>query len=324
MKGIEVVMLKWLLVVALVLGTPLAQAETSGLEQILREYHSSEASCQNMTLVKLASENADFTAKVVVLPFDAEACRNILEPIKMGDILKPLSFMLDKVGGISNSRIVRAVRQLVQEQRGKNLVKSLHVNAQPLADACKTLSAGREKDANVMCYFGGPSAESGKVFKVMFQAMLDHALPRNETVCTPERVTSKSASTKIFDAFLPDRTSALTWKQLQTSLKSDGFQCDQDECHQNIMGILLPKRDVLEETSKANGDPPFALILRQLAIYRGDWHRIGPGSCLIDKMAKATDDCSRAANGVQKGICLSSEDWHAWGLLIGGLNAFKN
>ena len=330
MRGIEAVMLKWLTIVAVLLGfgAPLASAGTSYLEQILREYGNREASCQKMTLLKFASENADFMGKGNVLPFDTEACGKVLKPIRMSDVLKPLSLTIEKIDQTSNSksRVVRAVRQLVEEHRQKNMVKSLHTNAQPLADTCKTVAAGRESNAGVMCYFGGPTTENGKVFKVIYQAMLDHALPDHETVCSPEPITSKTASTKTFGELLPDRASALTWKKLQTSLKSDDFQCDQDECHQNIMGILLPKGRMLEENSGANGKPPFGIILRQLAVDRGNRRAIGPSiACRVERRNnKKTDDCSRAENGVQKGICLASEDWHVWGLLLYGMNAFRS
>jgi hypothetical protein len=212
------------------------------------------------------------------------------------------------------------MRQFAEEQRMKSMVKSLHANAQPLADACNALAVNRGKSVTVVCYFGGPTAASGVAFKAVYQAMLDHALPDLETVCSPEPITSKTASTKTFGAFSKTRAGSIGWDALQADLKSDGFVCANDRCQHVVFGVMLEKGSILDKKSNANGKPSFAIIPRYVEVYHGDWHRIGPGSCLIDKNGKQDFDCALAKNGVQNGICLASEDWHTWGLLLYGMN----
>ncbi len=329
MKGIEVVMVKWLLLVGVLLGIGVscARAETTSVEELERAYGNYEASCQNLMLVKSESAEVDFTGKVKVLPIDVERCGRILKPLQMNDVFRPLFVMASKVDEtpFSKQRVLRKIQQLVEAWRQKNMVKSLHVNAQPLANACASVAAGQEKEANAMCYFGGPIVDSGKPFKAIYQAMLDHALPDLETVCSPEPITSKTASTMTFSEFLTDKEMSLAWEELQTSLKSDGFQCDQDHCQRNILGIVVPKAKMLDNTSDANGKPAFGIIPRYLEIYRGEWHRIGPGySCMLEQKDKEGGDCSRAKNGVQKGICLASEDWHIWFRVVDAMNESKS
>jgi hypothetical protein len=333
MKGIEVVMLKWLAVAVWVLmgiGAKSAFAETMSLEQLERAYGNYEASCENMTLFRSESAELDFTGKVKVLPIDVEQCRKLLKPIRINDIMRPFFQMIvrSEQTSISKLRIVRAVRRLVEEHRQKNMVRSLHVNAQPLANACIAVAEGRESNANLTCYYGGPTSKSGKPFRAIYQAMLDHKLPDLETICSPEPITSKTASTTTFSGFLTDGAIPLTWDELQTSLKSDGFLCGQDHCQRNILGIVSPKGKMsneLVDKSGANGKPAFGLVPRYLEIYRGDWHVIGPhGYCLSDANGKEEGDCSRPANGVQKGICLASEDWHVWFRVVVAVNILKH
>jgi hypothetical protein len=333
MREFEVLMLKWLLVAGLLMlgvGSTSAHAETMSLEDLERAYGNYEASCQNMTLVKSESAEAAFSGKVTVLPFDVEQCRRILKPIQINDIMKPLFLMVVKSEqtSISKLRIVRAVRRLVEQHRQKNMVRSMHVNAQPLANACAAVVEGRESNANLMCYYGGPTSKSGNPFKAIYQAMLDHTLPDLETICSPEPITSKTASTTTFSGFLTEGAIPLTWDELQTSLKSDGFQCGQDHCQRNILGIVSPigkMSNELVDKSGANGKPAFGIIPRYLEIFRGDWHVIGPhGHCLIDANGKEEGDCSRPDNGVQNGICLASEDWHVWLRVVDAMNAFRH
>jgi hypothetical protein len=327
MRGIEVVMLKWLLVVSLVLGmgTHLAQAQTMSLEELQQAYGNYEASCQNMTLVKLESAEAAFSGKVKSLPFDMEKCSRVLKPIQMNDLLEQFfSLALESdQASTSNSQADDTVDQKTDEQLRNSLVKSLHAKAQPLADACVAVAAGRERNADVLCYFGGPTTKSSKQFKVIYQSKLDAAVPDSETICSSEPITWNTASTKAFQDFLPVKGSSMTWAELQLDLEQDGFHCDQERCVRNIVGILISTSKVLEEKSDANGTPSFGIIPRQLIVYRGDWQYNGQiGGCFVDRDGKQTGKCT-PDNGVSKGICLSGEYWHTWFFVIAAMNVFK-
>jgi hypothetical protein len=321
-------MLKFLVLFGMFALTAMAQAtaQTMTLAEIEKSYGNYQVSCESMVLAVPVSDDPESIYDLKQLPFEQARCREVLQPTEINDVLGPFFREMVDLQQVrtSKSRIVNTVRRMVEARRQKNMVKTLHRNALKMAEACKASAADRGSKETVMCYFGAPTAKSTQPFKVIFQLMLENSLPNMETLCSDDPLAVASASEKPFRDMLSDGTSLMSWDKLVTKLQADGFKCREDACHRNFMGILLPKGKLLDELLAMDGISQFALIPRQIEVYRGEWRRLGHRGCLTNANGKEVTDCEGPANGVKKGICLSKEDGHTWGMLVYGLNDLRN
>jgi hypothetical protein len=276
-----------------------------------------EASCENMVLAESISEDNDILGAARKLPFDVAACEKILHPVSVEKIYAPLLKQYSQIDlrHTSNFLIVRKMRNLVLDFQNKRMIKTLHVNALSLAEACRKASVGINQGKSHLCYFGAPDSHSSDIFKVLFNTMLADTLPSNETLCSPQPLEKRSAVSIEFKRMLGKGNRSQSWPKIQNSIIADGFYCREDSCTRPIFGIVLPAQ---KQIATADSNLGFAIVPRLLQIYRGKWSVVGPPSFCIAKDGKGR--CSQPSRGVGEGICIAKEDGHMWGYLFYGMN----
>jgi hypothetical protein len=290
-------------------------AEEMTLVQAQKSWGNYEVSCKDMTLVRSVGMD-NLYSKMQVLKFNKSICEKFLLPTPINSIISPVLQELVDANADQSQEPAIDVEQVKRREaeifnRGG---RAVHMNARQLADACLASAAGREKKETILCYFGGPKLESSAAFKTMFNAMLADSLPDLEPICSSEPLTQKSCSDSLFKSILSNDTS-MSWRELQTTLRADGFECVAEHCIRNVMGLVIAVSVKMREQLQMRPNEKFLLVPRYLHVYRGDWHVIGPSynGCFRDKNGKKSGHfCDGPSNAVLNGICLAKEDFHTW------------
>ena len=278
-------------------------------------------SCDTISVFDHDGENFMPEGKAREVKIDPSHCDQSLAFITGEKILSQLWVEFEyqnRQGSKIIAEQTEAEKQEVQNQNDrlrKQSIEEVRKQTKPLVDFCLQAAATQKPNENRMCYFGGPLETSSAAFKDSFEAMLQNTLPPNWSLCTKDPIAPNSKVEHEFERIRSAAKSPVHWREVQKSLKMDGYICDsKGKCQKWLLGVWLPSETAAETSPQVPKNSPF-VVIRILEFYRGDNHTIGPLSrgCSFD-FKDSSRFCSDAKHkiNVPSGICQATEDWHTW------------
>lgn len=298
-----------------------------------------EASCDALVIAEFDSQELLGEGKPRIIAFDKSKCMKKLEDTQFSAYLQPLfSYMAmpdaqQPLTGEERAKETTADREQrikTDSEQVRLMQSELQKNIKPLVSLCRELGIKYSGEHSRICYFGGPNAKAGFPFRSLFQAMIDHTQPADETLCANEPIKRGLETVPEFSNFLAPNENSLSWAEVQQSLLRDKFDCrgegDFGGCSKIVMALLVSAHHekvegVINET--LGPEDGAAIIPRMLTAYHGNWRSIGPySSCTLETEGKGDKDCSHPMpeRGTKEGVCSANEDWHVWGHIMYLLN----
>lgn len=301
-----------------------AHAEAEGPEALWAMLGKFVASCDNMTVVRLTSDNWE-SGSGEKLDADISKCNTHLKPTSVFEVYQPVVDSLFKlqVEEPVLKNPFQELKEVFDKWRFDLATKQTHERARPLFEACKAAMGNLSRATPFICYFGGPTLTSNTSFKAHFQTLFTALLPSSEAICTPDPIRQETAVSEIFTRILDKDETTLGWWKLQTSLQAEGYVCSNNSCYRQIMGIYIPSEVVRQSEEFRRNKIEFLIIPRILTIYRGDWRPLGAFGCLENTDGTKSGTC-QPSKGVSSGICMSVEGGpHGLGFLIMLINGIE-
>jgi hypothetical protein len=320
-RDIAVARLLWELFLFGLLHSIASAEDNPAIREISDYFGNFPISCKSMVVVEYVNSDSIWDGEAKIIPFDLKLCEKLLYPTDATKIIEPVVRYLSTadLGSVPNNLSPQEIEQNQKRDANdmKQLVLKLHLNAQNLAETCRQIVAKPIGKKQIACYFGAPQETSRLEFKSLFQAMLKNSFPANEAVCTAEPISTSNATTPFFRTFLKDETQKKSWAEMKNALQQDHFFCASENCLRSVIAIFpvdgkLPKFKISKEALN------FAIIVRQLSLYRGEWHGIWPyAPCEKNK------NCSEPSNGVSNGICTQTDSSEGSAMMAYMLNGFE-
>jgi hypothetical protein len=313
--------LLWVLILFGVLRSIAVAEDNPSIREMSDYFGNFPISCKSMAIVEYDNTDSLWDGEAKIIPFDLKLCEKLLYPTDATKIIEPVVRYLSTadLGFVPNNLSPQEIEQNHKRDARdmKRLVLKLHLNAQNLAETCRQIVAKPIGKKQITCYFGAPEETSSLEFKSLFQAMLKNSFPANEAVCTAEPISTSNATTPFFKAFLKFQAQQKSWAEMKNALHQDHFFCASENCLRSVIAIIpvdgnQPKFKISKEALD------FAIIVRQLNLYRGEWHGIWPyAPCGKNK------NCSEPSNGISNGICTQTDSSEGSAMMAYVLNGLE-
>lgn len=206
---------------------PSQEAAAAELERILS---SMKISCSTLAIAEYSSEEFLTTGAAVRISFAASDCATRIVDTTSRSLLEPVMLALAGAADLevdlqSETKAEREKRIAVQKLSQGRTLDGLQANFKQLFADCNALGQRPKPNATRVCYFGVPTGGSGGPSRAAFQAMLNNSLPKDESLCAPEKIADWNTVEPEFMPFHEHFGSTFSWSRIRQSLEQDGFRC---------------------------------------------------------------------------------------------------
>jgi hypothetical protein len=294
-----------------------------------------EVSCDTMMAAQYPGEDFFVEGKPVMQTFDRRKCAERLQPKPLAHYVSSLLEMMTSQQHVEIGQPNDKSEMEAGEKKLRHLIEKVRRMSAPIIEACRNAASRTPDDLSFACYFGAPKNSENGAAVASFRAMASNSMPNNEALCTGEGHLPDLQKVPEFKSFMRNGETRLQWEHVKQDLQVGGFTCPEawgnngTQCIKTVLEVVFPSQKLRTDPEKSDEcilrSSDAVLMLRQLTVYKGEWHVLGPPSfhCRIplNKSESTTIGCDLTPKrGTNSGICMKGEDWHIWGAMLPLLN----